>query len=292
MHYLWVFLSLLSAFSLATSDALTKKALKNNNEYIVAWFRLLYALPLLLVAWLFVPVPPIGSDFFKAFLIALPLELVTIVLIVKALKASPLSLTLPFLALTPVFLIGISYFILGESVSLRGASGILMIAAGSYLLNFSEFKKGLLEPFRAVIREKGSQYMIVVALLYSITSSYGKMAVEHSSAIFFGFTYFTALVICFTPVGLWMGRKEITSFLAEKKFNKLIIPGVFYSVMIITHMVAIQLTKVAYVISVKRTSLLISILYGYLFFRETHLKGRFFGALMMFAGFVIVVTAP
>lgn len=292
MHYLWALLSLLSAFSLATSDALTKKALKNNNEYIVAWFRLVYALPLLLVAWLFVPVPPVSSDFFKAFLIALPLELVTIVLIVKALKASPLSLTLPFLALTPVFLIVISYFILGESVSLRGASGILMIAAGSYLLNFSEFKKGLLEPFRAVIREKGSQYMIVVALLYSITSSYGKMAVEHSSAIFFGFTYFTALVICFTPVSLWMGRKEITSFLAEKKFYKLIIPGVFYSVMIITHMVAIQLTKVAYVISVKRISLLISILYGYLFFRETHLKGRFLGGLMMFAGFVIVVTAP
>ena len=44
----WVSLSLLSAFTLATSDALTKRALVRNNEYMVAFFRLIFTLPFLL----------------------------------------------------------------------------------------------------------------------------------------------------------------------------------------------------------------------------------------------------
>ena len=56
-------------------------------------------------------------------------------------------------------------------------------------------------------------------------------------------------------------------------------------------MAAMKLTKVAYMVSVKRFSLLISIFFGYLFFREENLRDRFFGALLMFIGFVTVVTA-
>jgi uncharacterized membrane protein len=56
-------------------------------------------------------------------------------------------------------------------------------------------------------------------------------------------------------------------------------------------MEAIKLTKVAYMISVKRTSLLIGVLYGYFLFREENIRGRFLGALLMFAGFVLVVSA-
>ena len=52
---MWVVFALISAFTLATSDALTKKALKDSNEYLVAWFRFFFSLPLLLILWLFIP---------------------------------------------------------------------------------------------------------------------------------------------------------------------------------------------------------------------------------------------
>jgi hypothetical protein len=42
----------------------------------------------------------LDSDFYKAFIIALPLEIITVILYIKALKLSPLSLTL-LLSLTP-----------------------------------------------------------------------------------------------------------------------------------------------------------------------------------------------
>ncbi|MDI6745422.1 MAG: DMT family transporter [Thermodesulfovibrionales bacterium] len=288
---MWVVFALISAFTLATSDALTKKALKDSNEYLAAWFRFFFSLPLLLILWLFVPAPKLDTEFYRALAIALPLEIVTIILYIKALRVSPLSLTLPFLALTPVFLIFISYLIVGEKVSFRGGAGIFLIAAGSYTLNISEIKKGILKPFRSIPREKGSVFMIGVALIYCFTASLGKVAIEHSSPLFFVITYYIALTICFAPIAFWMGRKELGVFFRDKQFKKLVQPGVFFAVMAATHMLAMNLTKVAYMISVKRLSLIIGIMYGYFLFREENIKERFLGAALMLIGFVLVVTA-
>jgi drug/metabolite transporter (DMT)-like permease len=291
MDRTWALLSLLAAFSLASSDALAKKALQDGNEYLIAWLRLVFTLPLLFIAWFYVPVPPLDNQFYRAFFIALPLELITVVLYIKALKASPLSLTLPFLAITPVALIAVSYLVLGEEVSVRGGLGIILIAAGSYVLNIGRAREDLLAPFRVIAREKGSVLMICVALLYSVTSSFGKMAIEHSSPLFFGITYFTALTIFFTPIGLWKARKGLRPFPGRRNLTVCVLCGLFYGIMVIAQMIAMHLAEVAYVISVKRVSLLIGVFYGYLYFREEKMRERFTGALLMFAGFVLIVAA-
>ncbi len=286
MDYTWVVLSLIAAFTLATSDALTKKALTSSNEYIVAWLRLIFSLPLLLLIFLFIPVPKLDKEFYTAFFLSLPLELLSIVLYIKALRLSPLSLTLPFLALTPVFLIFVSYVILGERVSFLGSMGILFIAAGSYTLHISKIKEGIFEPLRAITKEKGSVLMIGVALIYSLTSSLGKMAIEHSSPLFFGTTYFTVLALLFSPIAIYKGGK-----MKGGAVLSVLLPGVFYSLMVVCHMVALSLAKVAYVISVKRMSLIIGVFYGYLFFKEKNIRERLSGSLLMFIGFLMVVTA-
>lgn len=287
----WIFLSLVSAFSLAASDALTKKALTGNNEYLVAWSRLLFSVPLLAILWIFVPIPDLDAEFYQAFLLAMPLEILALVFYIKALKASPLSLTLPFLSLTPVFLIGISYIMLEEKVSLQGAAGIFLIAAGGYMLNIHTVRKGFLEPFRAVTREKGSVFMILVAMIYSVTSSLGKLAIEHSSPLFFGITYFITLTIVFTPIALIAGRKDAGDFIGQKRYIGLFAPGLFYSAMIASHMIAISLTNVAYMISIKRMSVIIGVIFGYYLFMERNIRERLAGAFLMFSGFALIVTA-
>jgi drug/metabolite transporter (DMT)-like permease len=291
MPYLWVILSLVSAFSLASADAFTKKALKNTNEYLVAWFRLVFSMPVLMLLIFFIPVPELDANFFKAFFIALPLEVIALIFYIKALKISPLSLTLPFLSFTPVFLMAVSYLVLGERVSLRGGFGILLITLGSYTLNFREMRKGFLEPLKSVVREQGSVIMIFVAIIYSVTGPLGKMAIEHSSPLFFGITYFAVLTLIFTPIALWFGRSEVKQFFTSGAYKGLAVTGFFSSCMIISHMIAISLVQVAYMISIKRISILIGMCYGYVLFREQNIKERFLGALLMIAGFVLVVTA-
>ena len=291
MVYTWVLLSLICAFALATSDALTKKTLVRSNEYLAAWFRLVFSLPLLLLIWTVVPTPRLDSAFYIAFILSLPLEIAAMILYVKALKISPLSLTLPFLSLTPVLLIVVSYLILGEKVSLQGSIGIVVLAAGGYALHLHEIRNGLWMPLKAIRREKGSLLMIAVAVIYSVTATLGKMAIEHSSPLFFGVTYFCAVTVLFAPIALWMGRHDMKQFIFTGQYKRLFFPGLFYSIMIASHMTALNLTKVAYMISVKRISLVIGVLYGYFLFRETNIGERVLGALLMLTGFVLIVTA-
>src|SRR5512138_3588176 len=118
MSILWFPLTLFCAFSLATSDALTKKALAaRHNEYLIAWFRLLLMMPLLGILLVALPAPKLAPEFMPTILMALPLELLALILYFKALKLSPLGLTVPFLALTPIFLLVIPHLVLGERVS-------------------------------------------------------------------------------------------------------------------------------------------------------------------------------
>ncbi|MBA4348403.1 MAG: hypothetical protein C0415_00215 [Thermodesulfovibrio sp.] len=289
MENIWVILSLIAAFTLATSDALTKKALSVHNEYLIAWLRLLLSLPFLFIALLFVPIPQINRDFYIASACALPLEVIAMILYIKALKISPLSLTMPFLSLTPLFLIVVAYILLGEKLTFLGGIGVLFIVAGSYTLNIKEAKKGVFEPFAAIKKEKGSIFMIIVAIIYSVTASLCKKAIENSSPVFFAVTYITVLVIIFTPIVMYKSKDELQMVFRKGAIKKSILPGIFHAIMLISSLIAVSLTNVAYMISVKRLSLLISIFYGYMFFREKGIKERLLGAAFMLAGFILIV---
>lgn len=285
----WIFWALLSAFMTASNDAFTKKVLVTHNEYLIAWLRLLWALPFLCASFIFIEIPNIDSVYFLAFFTALPLEVTATVLYVKALKLSPLSLTVPFLSLTPIFLTIVPYLIIGESISLPGAIGVLMIALGGYILNIKEVRKGFLAPFMAIRRERGSLYMILVALVYSVTATLGKLAIQHSSPVFFGVTYYSVLALAMTPLALLKNRENFRIWHHSGAITASILPGFCHATAIFAHMIAISLTQVAYMISVKRLSLVIGVLYGYLLFKETNIRERFVGTLLMIIGFALIV---
>lgn len=284
---MWVTLSLLTAFSLATSDALTKKVLVARNEYFVAWIRLLFAMPLLVTSLFFIEIPPLDRTFWLATVCALPLEIMALILYTKALKVSPLSVTVPFLALTPLFLIFTSNMILGESVSISGTAGILLMAVGAYTLNIHKARHAVMGPIKAIFREKGSVMMIGVAFIYSITSSLGKMAIEHSSPIFFGSFYFILVTVLFTPIAITMNRGNLS--FTKKEIIPFVFIGFTYSIMIVFHMLAMSLVNVAYMISVKRTSLLFGIIYGHFIFREERIAEKIAGGIIMLAGFILII---
>ncbi|MEK6743201.1 MAG: EamA family transporter [Nitrospirota bacterium] len=290
MPYLWIVLSLTSAFSLATSDALTKRIITPANEYAIAWLRIVYSLPALAAALAFTPVPSLDATFAVAFCAALPLEIAAILLYYKALRVSPLSLSLPFLSLTPVFLVIFSWIIMGEKVSAAGAAGIALIALGGYGLNLSSLRAGPLGPLKAVLRERGSLYMLAVSLIYSATSALGKLAITHSSPAFFGATYYLALAVCLLPVIVFLAGGRV--FFAELRATAraALLPGAFDAVQSVTHFFAVSMANVAYMIAIKRSSLLMGSVYGFLLFGERNVRERLVGSLIMFAGFVVIVV--
>ncbi len=200
----WFVYAFVCALSLATADALSKKALDDNiDSSIVAWVRTGYTLPFMAFIIPFIETPELDGVFYLAMFLAVPLDIIALLLYMKAIKISPLSLTLPFLSLTPVILIGTSYIILGEKPDKSGFIGIVLVVIGAYLLNVHTISRGLLEPFKAIAKEQGSVLMIIVAFTFSIGACIGKIAVQHSNPIFFSVVYsfllslFLFLVISF-----------------------------------------------------------------------------------------------
>jgi len=288
---LWFHLTIASAFSLATADALTKRVSGRTGPTPAAWLRSVIALPFLLAVLPFIDTPPIGPGFWPAVIVGLPLEVAATLLYIRAIHVSPLSLTVPFLAMTPVYLLFTSYFIVGEVPSPMGVLGVAFVAAGAYMLNVSKLRTGgLLEPFRAIAREPGSVMMMGVAAIYAITSDLGKLAINNSSPLFFGPVYWGLFCILLTPVAYLFDRKGFRAGLRRANVTAFIPAGLAHAVMVGFHMVAISLTQVSYMIAAKRTSLLFSIAFGYFMFGESRIRERGLGAALMFAGLVVLVT--
>ncbi len=283
---LWFPFSLLAAFTLATTDAMTKRFLSSLSPYEMALVRLMFTLPWLILSLFFIPMAKPDYAYFTVIALAAPLEACAYYCYMKAIKVSPLSLTLPFLAFTPVFVILTGRIALGERPNIMGITGIILIVIGSYCLNISSIRGGIFAPIKAVLREKGSWLMLVVSFIYSITSVLGKIGIQHSNPYFFGSTYFIVLTLLMTAL------IPMIHGISIKRIGGLPLKGLTIgavnAVMIFSHMLAISMVEAAYMVSVKRTSLLFGILYGAWWFREKGAGERLFGAFIMLAGVFLI----
>lgn len=283
----WISFSLLAAFFQATTDAFSKKVLKDNCDvYLVGWARWCFAVPFLLPMLFFIHIPALDQIFWLNVFLLVPLEIIALILYIQALKLSPLSLTIPFLSFTPVFLIVTSFLILGEQPDISGLLGILLVTLGGYLLNYHTISRGVLEPLRCITKEKGCLLMMVVAFIYSITSNLGKAAIQHSSPAFFAVFYLTLLSLIVTPIVWFKNRGTFLKGLSHLKYFLLI--GLSCALMFIFHALAINVVQVFYMISLKRTSTLLSIVFGRLYFKEVHIKERLLGSIIMLAGVLLI----
>jgi drug/metabolite transporter (DMT)-like permease len=283
----WFVYAFVCALSLATADALSKKALDDNADpYIVAWARTGYAAPFIAVIIPFIDIPELDSIFYLVTFLVVPLDIIAVLLYMKAIKVSPLSLTLPFLSLTPIFLIGTSYIILEEKPDKFGFIGIILVVIGAYLLNVHTISQGFLAPFRAIAKEKGSVLMIIIAFIFSIGACLGKIAVQHSSPAFFSVIYIFLLSL-FLFIIISFKSKHFLSKSISRPVPFIFI-GMLIAIMIVTHLKAISLIEVSYMVSVKRLSILFGVLYGVMFFKETNIKERFLGATVMVSGIILI----
>ncbi|MEG4853878.1 EamA family transporter [Microcoleus sp. B5-D4] len=282
----WLILGLLTAFFEAVKDVFGKQNLKKSDEYVVAWSLSFFSV-IFLIPWvLYTGIPPLNSHFWLALLIGGSINAVTSLLYIKAIKVSDLSLTLPLVALTPLFMLVTSPLIVGEYPKIFDYIGILLIVLGSYLLNIKEKSKGYLAPFKALLDEPGPKLMLIVALLWSIASNFDKIGVTNSSPIFWLFSLFGTISVLLLPVLLHKtpnpGRKIL------KQLPMLAAMGSFNAIGVLFQMQALTLTFVVQVIAIKRTSVLMGVLFGHLIFKEKDIQQRLLGAGIMILGVLFI----
>jgi drug/metabolite transporter (DMT)-like permease len=284
---LWFILAIATALCVATGDALTKKFFGRFSPYDMAIASSIYSLPFLVVYIFFIPIPQLDTVFWWIACILIPLDTFAFYLYMKAIKLSPLSLSIPFLSFTPVFMILTGFIVLGEVPNSWGIIGIGFVVAGSYLLNVTQVKYGYFAPFRAILREPGSILMLVVAFIYSFLAVLGKKAIQHSSPLFFGFFFLAALDI--TTLIFFPFLEKIR----WRDILKVPVKGLSVGLMLflhaLFHCLAINMIEAVYMIAVKRMSILFSVVYGWILFKESDIGARMLGALFMFAGVVFII---
>jgi len=300
----WFPAALLTALASATGDTILKARFSYLSPGNMAIVRSTAPIPFLLPLLLAISWPETDLVFWQTVGFLVPFEILALLLYMQALKVSPLSLSIPFLAFTPVFIVLTGWLVLDEKVTMAGLLGILCIVAGAYVLHIKSSRKGFFEPLKAIAKEQGSRLMLAVAGIYSLTSVLGKKAIQHSDPIFFACFYFVLLGIV-TPLSLWVLRWVTNGFGSQNKQSTLWsfkktgrspwgawwAVGLAQTIMVLSHMWAINLITAAYMIAVKRTSLIFSVIYGKLIFKEKEITQRLAGASLMVLGVGLIVLA-
>ncbi|MFH1072482.1 MAG: EamA family transporter [Nanoarchaeota archaeon] len=283
----WYLLSLLGAFFDATYYALIKRFLRQVHYAILGSGVFFMAFLILFLVSLIRGIPVLGKGFFLAVLVTSVLNLVATILYYAAFKTSDLSLTMPMISFTPLFLIFTSFIILHELPTIPGIIGMVLIVIGSYFLNMARKSKNILDPFRQMYKNKGVLYMLIVAFLYSISANFDKLVVKNSDAYFGSAIVYLFLFISFTFIALVKVQGLAHAYV--KNFPVFLLTASVLSLIAITINLAYTQQIVPYVISIKRTSIVFSVLYGWLLFKEKDITKRLLAALILLAGVVLII---
>ena len=220
--------------------------------------------------------------------LVLDVSLITIVmwLYFRALQISPLSMCVPFLAFTPVFLIPSTYVILGQKPEPIKLLGVFLIVAGSLAMHRQLFAIGWLAPVKAVLENKGSRYMLIVALIFSLTNPLDAKLVKMSDVFTESFAYGIGLCISFYLLA--NSQRGDLAAAARGNVTWIALAGLFDAVSLLFQLASYAYIPVVITVSIKRAGIVLSVLAGWLFFREREITDKVIAASVMFCGVLIL----
>lgn len=129
--------------------------------------------------------------------------------------------------------------------------------------------------------------MLIVAAIYSLTSVFSKDAMLYTTPAVFGTWYY--IFIGFTVIFLLVIFKPKSMRVVILKPEASLVVGAFMGIMVMTHFLAIAMVEVAYMIAVKRLSLVFGILLGAWLFRDVNLRQHLPAGLIIVAGVFLIL---
>ncbi len=282
----WFWLALGSAFFLATGDFLTKRYFSDLPVGQLILTRLAGFAPVCLLVLILAPLPSLQPSFYWAAGLAIPAEVTALFLYLRAIQISPLALTMPFMALTPLLVIGTGWLFLEELPNSAGLAGLVLVVVGAYVLNLHQIRRGWAAPLLAVGKERGSLLILVVSALYAYTLSLGKVALAASSPWFMASAY--PLILAAVFVVVLAARRQLGWDWLRRPWPALGV-GLCMAAMLVCHYWSLTQTPAAYMIAVKRLSIIMAVLYGGVFLKEARLRQHLLASGLMVAGAVVIL---
>jgi len=289
---MWFWLALGFALVSSISTLILKVTLKKADEYLVAWLSVLFNLPyLFLILVLFFQIPRIESPFIWMVLVSAGLDFGAWIFSLKSLKMADISLVAPISAFNPVFTTLFSFFLLGEAPSARGLLGIIVVVSGAYLLRLDLIKKGILEPIKQLVVQRGLRLAMLATLIWSITPIFQKKAIfatNPQTPVFVSLISTSLLTMAYFPLVLKKTKK--LKFQIKSFYKIFLVLGLLGGVGATLALTAFRLTNLGYVSAIFKLSMIFNVTWGHLFLKEKNIKSRLLGALVMFIGMLLIIS--
>ncbi len=294
----WLIVAVLCAFFTALSDILCKIFMERRGEdglstLFVRWFFVIpFVIPFVFTNW-----QKIDLKLLALYLVAIPLEIIAAYFYMRALEISEASFVLPFQSITPIFIPLFSIFILDDKYSWYGLGGVFLVVAGSFIIlkSANSYGEEKLKVDQLKVKKSSDMkavfMMILSSLIYSFTSVIGRYLALHIDPIFFGSTYMLSNSIIFSAIFLSLQKEKVRLIKLIKPDKLSLLIGATMGIAVITHFAAISKIETAYMIAIKRTSILFSVVLSKFFLQDKEFRKRFEGALLMLLGVMIISFA-
>lgn len=289
---MWFIYALLGAIGKSYSGFFRKKIAKSVSGDMYIWVG--YSLVLLaFTPFMVTRIPDIINVLIKLPLFVFGAAISSIVatrLNLEALKREDLSYTAPLNAFVPIFTLIIAGLFLGENPPKFGTLGVIAVVTGAYIVNIKPGRIHWYEPLKRLTTSAGAQLSIAVALFYAINTVLIKVVANNgysSLVIFYVTTLIGWLLLIHVPI---LKSSELK---AVEKSDKLAILGGGISSFAsgYFHILATASTFTSYATSVRRLDSLISVLLGWRYLKESNIRMKLIGSLVMTMGAVVMALS-
>ncbi len=294
---LWILISIGSAVAASWAQTAQKWSvtLTQYSKFTIACIAsLVSAATLLAASYVIRGVPIIDERYWLAMLVTGLINAATFPMMLKAYEVGEFSSVFSMSLLTPIFLLFTSFVMLGEVPSWSGAIGVVLSVLGLWVITSKHEHRAV--PNFAL----GNWLAILVALLWSVSVNFDKLAATYSNPFFSPVGVFLVMAVAHGAYLLARHRRLIVK--SETTEGETLSPpiqlpavlvlvatGVTFAVSSALHNSALLLGFASYTIAIKRLSVLLGVLWGWLFFHEKNIGRKLFGALIAIAGVAAIV---
>lgn len=286
---MWIVLAVAAALFQVLRNTAMKRLGHALDEYINVWGRFTFLLPFAFLACLMTGFPALKPDFFVWCLAFGACQTLSTLALSKALKLSEISLVTALWKVSLLVLLCMAYAI-GEQPSMLGIAGVLLSAAGVYLLNISRARVSVWAPLKVLFTDRGQRYTLLAAFLFAPSVITIKKAILASNAPMGTLGGYLAASALMTPLVLRTSRRHFGAI--PHHWKEFVALGLFAALTTISQGYAYTLTLSSYVEAVKQIEIVFAMAIGVLAFGEAQrVRESALGAVVMLVGMVLLALA-
>jgi len=286
----WLALALTAALFQVLRNTTMKRLGHALDEYINVWGRFTFLLPFALLTCVVGGFPAIQPGFWGWCVLFGVSQTLSTLALSKALKASDISLVTALWKVSLLVLLGMAWVTIGERPNVLGVIGVLLSAAGVYLLNISRARLSPWAPLVVLFTDRGQRWTLVAAFLYAPSVITIKQAILASNAAMGTLGGYLVASLMMTPIALATSARHFRA--VPRYWREFVALGLLAALTTITQGHAYTLTLSSYVEAVKQVEILFAMAVGVLLFGEAQrVRESAVGAVVMLVGMILLALA-